>query len=93
MGGGGIWINFDYQNQGYGTEAFGERLRFAFNELKLRRIENGYFKGNESSFKMQQKFGYKIEGMKRKSLICKADGKIKDEYITGLIKQEWKAKP
>ena len=88
--GGGIWINAKYQNQGYGIEAFGERIKFAFNKLKLRKIENGFFKGNESSFKMQERFGYKIEGLRRKAYKCMADKKVKDEYITGLLKGEWK---
>jgi len=88
--GGGIWISAKYHGHGYGAEAFGERIKFAFDKLKLRRIENGYFKGNPSSLKMQEKFGYKLEGMKRRALKCVADGKIKDEYITGLLKEEWK---
>ncbi len=86
---GGIWINAKYHGQGYGTEAFSEKIRFAFKDLKLRRLENGYLKGNTASFKMQKKFGYKLEGIKRKAYKCMADGKIKDEYITGLLKEEW----
>lgn len=88
--GGGIWINAKYHGQGYGTEAFGKRIDFAFNKLELRRLENGFLDGNPSSFKMQEKFGYKIEGMRRKAFRCMADGEIKDEYITGLLKDEWK---
>ena len=88
--GGGIWINAKYQKQGYGSEAFGERLKFAFNKLKLRRLDNGFIKGNPSSFKMQERYGYRIEGLRRKGFRCMADGKIKDEYITGLLKTEWK---
>ena len=81
--GGGIWINESYQGQGYATEAFGERIRFAFTKLNLRRLENGYFEGNTASQKMQERFGYKIEGMRRQGLRCMADGKVKNEYITG----------
>lgn len=87
--GGGIWINENYHGNGYGTEAWGARIRYAFNELGLRRLENGYFEGNESSFKMQQKFGYKNEGIRRKKFISMATGKVEDEYITGLLKEEW----
>ena len=87
--GGGIWINEKYHGKGYGTEAWGARIRYAFNELGLRRLENGYFEGNESSFKMQEKFGYKNEGIRRKKFISMATGKIEDEYITGLLKEEW----
>jgi len=60
--------------------------------LNLRRLENGYFNGNSSSFKMQEKFGYKIEGMRRRAFRCMADGEIKDEYITSLLKDEWTTK-
>ena len=88
--GGGIWISAEYQRQGYGTEAFGARLRFAFEKLKLRRLENGLLKGNASSLRMQKRFGYRIEGLRRKGVRCMADGKLKDEYMTALLKEEWK---
>ena len=41
----------NYQGHGYGAEAFGEKIRFAFEELKLRRLDNGFFEGNTSSLK------------------------------------------
>lgn len=87
--GGGIWINEKYQGYGYGSEAFGARIKYAFEVLNLRRLENGYFKENEKSHKMQLRFGYKDEGIKRKRFISKATGKIEDEYITGLLREEW----
>lgn len=87
--GGGIWINENYQGYGYGTEAFGARIKYAFEVLGLRRLENGYFKENEKSHKMQLRFGYKDEGIRRKRFVSKATGKIEDEYITGLLKDEW----
>jgi len=87
--GGGIWINAKYHGHGYGTEAFGKRIEFAFDVLKLRRLENGFFAGNEASARMQEKLGYKIEGLRRKAYVCMADGEVKDEYITGLLKEEW----
>ena len=86
---GGIWLNANYHGQGYGSEAFGKRIEFAFNELKLRRLENGYLEGNQASFKMQEKFGYVLEGKRRKGFLCRADGQLKDEYITGLLIDEW----
>ena len=87
--GGGIWINEKYHGRGYGSEAFGERIRFAFTELNLRRLENGFLEGNRSSFNMQKRFGYQIEGIRRKGFRCMADGELKDEHITGLLKEEW----
>ena len=88
--GGGFWLNSRYHKRGYGMEALILRTNFAFNELNLRKIENGFFRGNNASFKLQKKCGYRIEGIRRKACRCKADGKIKDEYITGLLKEDWK---
>ena len=87
--GGGIWINENYQGKGYGSEAFGARIKYAFEVLGLRRLENGYFKDNTRSRDMQYKFGYKDEGIKRKRFVSRATGKEEDEYITGLLKEEW----
>lgn len=87
--GGGIWLSAKYQGQGYGTEAFGEKIRFAFEDLGLRRLENGLFKGNSSSLSMQKQFGYQLEGERRKAFKCMADGELKDECVMGLLKEEW----
>ena len=38
---------------------------------------------------MQLRFGYKDEGVRRQKFLSKASGKIEDEYITGLLKDEW----
>lgn len=88
----GYWIGKRYWKQGYGSEAVKAILDFAFKTLKLRRVEAGIFVGNLSSQKLFEKFGAKKEGLKRKSCRCKADGKIKDEYIYGLLKEEYKIK-
>jgi RimJ/RimL family protein N-acetyltransferase len=86
----GYWIAEPYWQNGYGSEALNELLKFAFNKLKLRRIGASVFPGNPSSGKLLEKFGAKLEGKKRKSAKCKADGKIKDEISYGLLKEEWR---
>lgn len=87
--GGGIWLNEKYQQNGYGTEAFYTKIKYAFNELGIRRMENGYFPNNENSKKMQEKLGYKNEGIRRKKFLCLATNEYVDEYITGLLKEEF----
>lgn len=87
--GGGIWLNEKYQKNGYGTEAFSTRIKYAFEVLGLRRIENGYFTGNEKSKNMQHKLGYKDEGIRRKKYLCLATNEYTDECITGLLKEEF----
>lgn len=86
---GGIWTNEKYWGKGYGSEAWGARIKYAFEVLGLRRLENGYFEGNEKSWKMQEKFGYKKEGVRRQKYIPLSTGKITDEVVTGLLKDEW----
>ena len=87
--GGGIWLNEKYQKNGYGTEAFSAKIKFCFEELGFRRIENGYFKGNDKSHNMQLKLGYKDEGIRRKGFLCLATNEYVDECITGLLKDEF----
>lgn len=88
--GGGIWVNERFHGQGYGAEAFDARARFAFDTLGLRRLENGFLAGNEASRRMQERLGYVVEGMRRQGFLCRADGLLKDEYITGLLREEWR---
>ena len=87
--GGGIWVNEKYQKNGYGTEAFSAKIKYCFEVLGLRRIENGYYPGNEKSRKMQEKLGYQYEGKRRKKYLCLATNKYVDECIMGLLKEEF----
>ena len=87
--GGGIWLNEKYQKNGYGTEAFYTKIKYAFEVLGLRRMENGYFQNNEKSKRMQEKLGFKNEGIKRKKYLCLATGEYVDECITGLLKEDF----
>ena len=88
--GGGIWLNAKYHGHGYGTEALAGCVKFGFTKLKLRRIELGFYRGNRASFRMQKKLGFRIEGIRRKRYRCMADGRVRDECITGLLREEWK---
>ena len=87
--GGGIWINEKYQKNGYGIEAFCTRAKYCFEKLNLRRLENGYFTGNEKSKNMQHKLGYKDEGIRTKKYLCLATKEYVDEHVTGLLKEDF----
>ena len=88
----GYWLGQDYWRNGYGSEALRAIIDLAFKRLKLRRLEACVFVGNPSSGKLLEKYGFKLEGLKRKAVVCKANGKIKDEYLYGLLKNEYKTK-
>jgi len=86
----GSWINKKYWRNGYITEAKIAMNDFAFNKLKLRRLESEVFTNNKASNATQLKIGYKLEGVKRKSFKSKITGKIYDVNIYGLLKEDWK---
>jgi RimJ/RimL family protein N-acetyltransferase len=86
----GYWLGQRYWKQGYGSEGLKALIDFAFNKLKLRRLGAGVFVGNPSSGKLLEKYGFKHEGCRRQHLKCKADNKIKDENIYGLLRKEYK---
>jgi ribosomal-protein-alanine N-acetyltransferase len=86
----GSWINKKYWRNGYMTEAKIAVNDFAFNKLKLRRLNSDVFTENKASNATQLKMGYKLEGTRRKVAKSKASGKIHDENIYGLFKEDWK---
>jgi len=86
----GSWINKKYWRNGYITEAKIAVNDFAFNKLKLRRLESPVFTDNIASNAVQREIGYKLEGVKRKAVKSKTTGKIHNENIYGLLKEDWK---
>ena len=79
---GGIWLNQKYHGQGFGTEGWIARAKYAFETLNLTELENGFFEHNEISWKMQQKLGYQIVGKTKNT--CPALGGEVVESVTNL---------
>lgn len=86
----GSWINKNYWRKGYITEAKIAVNEFAFNKLKVRKMETGVYEKNKASNATQKAMGYKYEGTRLKHHISKSTGKIHDEYMYGLMKGDWK---
>ncbi len=86
------WINPKYWRKGYITEAKIRLHNFAFNKLKLRKIETSSFSNNIASNNALRKLGFKKEGKRKQSRVSLATGKIHDEYLYGLLKEEWDCK-
>lgn len=85
--GGGIWIASQHQALGFGHEAFEAKIQFAFCELGLTKLINGYFEGNVNSWAMQRKLGYRRIG--KANSRCMADGRQTIEHVTMLLRSEW----
>ncbi len=86
----GSWINKKYWRNGYMTEAKIAVNDFAFNKLGLIRLTSKVFKENKASNATQSKMGYKLEGLMRKVARSLASGRLHDEYVYGLLKEDWK---
>jgi len=86
----GSWINKKYWRNGYITEAKIAANNFAFDKLKLRKLDSTVFTDNLASNKTQLKMGYKLEGIKIKESKSRAGGKIHDLNLYGLLKEDWK---
>ena len=85
----GSWINSRYWEKGYITEAKIAANNFAFNRLKLRKLKSKIRTDNKASNKTQQSLGYKFEGCMRKDAKSMATGRIEDQNIYGLFKEDW----
>lgn len=84
---GGLWLNKKYHGQGFGTEVWKARAKFAFETLDLNELENGFFEHNSISWKMQKKLGYKIVG--KTTNHCPALNSDVTEIITNLTKEDY----
>lgn len=79
----GYWISKKHWRQGYGTEMLKLMIGFAFNELKLHRLEAGAIAHNKASQNLLMKCGFKREGVQKKRELL--FGKYHDRIIFGLL--------
>ncbi|OGQ46671.1 MAG: hypothetical protein A3H42_04230 [Deltaproteobacteria bacterium RIFCSPLOWO2_02_FULL_46_8] len=73
-----------YLSQGYGSEALGLLLRFAWDDLNLHRVYCYVFADNERAIKLYEKFGFLREGVMREAAFI--DGEYKDIIIMGILR-------
>jgi len=77
----GYWIGRPYAGQGYMTEALGLVCDFAFEELKLQRVEASCLPGNEASKTVLQRCGFEQEGYAKAYM--QINGKREDHLLWG----------
>ena len=75
------------RRKGYGTQALGMLLRFAFAELNLFRLSAIVPEYNEGAIALLQKFGFTQEVCRRRAL--ERDARRWDLYVFGLLRDEW----
>lgn len=84
------WVHKDYRGLGYVTEAKIVITDAAFTKLKLRKLNSYVAAFNDTSIKLQKKFGMKYEGTQVKQYYNWATKKYCDIELYALFKSDWK---
>jgi RimJ/RimL family protein N-acetyltransferase len=79
----------DLWGKGYGSEATGLLIRFAFEQLNLNRISLNVFEYNQRGYKAYQKLGFVEEGRLRQYM--QRGGERYDIIYMGLLREAWEA--
>jgi RimJ/RimL family protein N-acetyltransferase len=77
----------EFWGKGYGSEAMELLLRYAFNELNLRRVSLNVFEFNERALHSYEKVGFRIEGRERQ--VIQREGRRWDMIDMGILREEW----
>lgn len=86
----GYYIGEQYSGQGYMTEAFQLILRYAFEQLRLHRLEANIQPHNAASIALVKRAGFVREGYSRRYL--KVCGRWRDHERWAIIAEDWKTK-
>ena len=81
-----------FWGKGIMTEAFQEVIRFAFEEVGLRRIEGMHAKENIGSARVMEKCGLRYEGTKRDGFRLRSTGEWVDIVVRGILKEDYFSK-
>jgi ribosomal-protein-alanine N-acetyltransferase len=84
----GYILGSEHWGKGYMLEAQTALVRFAFEELKLRRIEADVDPRNAASVRSLDRLGFKREGLLRER--WNVAGEIQDTAFFGLLAHEWR---
>ncbi|KKI94132.1 alanine acetyltransferase [Bacillus sp. SA1-12] len=82
----GYFLDRNHNGKGYMTEALRLIVDFAFNQLKLHRIEAGVMPHNIGSIRVLEKAGFHKEGVARKNV--KINGKWEDHQVLAIINED-----
>jgi ribosomal-protein-alanine N-acetyltransferase len=82
----GYWLGLPYIGHGYMAEAVRAIIPFAFDELRLHRLEAACLPHNHASMRVLERNGFQREGLARRYL--KIDGKWQDHLLFALLSDD-----
>ena len=77
----------EFWGKGYGSDAMGIMLQYAFTELNLHRVTLNVFEYNQRAIRSYEKVGFQHEGRVRKYL--NREGRRWDMMFMGILREEW----
>ena len=84
----GYYVGERFAGRGYMTEALQLMLRYAFEELRLHRLEANIQPGNIASLALIKRAGFVREGYSRRYL--KIGGRWRDHERWAILAEQWK---
>jgi [ribosomal protein S5]-alanine N-acetyltransferase len=86
----GYYVGAPYSRQGYMSEAIELTLKYAFEKLRLHRLEANIQPGNRASIAMVKRAGFIREGYSKRYLkIC---GRWRDHERWAMLAEDWRAR-
>jgi len=86
----GYWISAEYEGKGIVTKSLLKFIEYLFDKIGLNKIEIHFLQANKRSAKVASKFGFRVEGIIRQSIM--RNGMPHDVVIAGLLRDEWAAR-
>ena len=77
----------EIRTRGLATDAWMTLLKYAFEELRLNRIDGSALEYNKASLRVCEKVGFKVEGVKRNAIY--KNGKFHNLVMLGVLKEDY----
>jgi ribosomal-protein-alanine N-acetyltransferase len=85
----GYYVGEPYSGKGYMTEAIQLMLRYAFEHLRLHRLEANIQPENAASIALVRRAGFRCEGYSRRYV--KISGRWRDHERWAILDEDWRA--
>lgn len=83
----GYWLVPEVHGQGYGTEAVGLAVEYAFRTYAAPAVGAGVYPDNDGSRGLLESLGFEQEGRRRGHYY--GDGRYRDLVLYGLLREDW----
>jgi len=84
----GYWVGVPYWGRGIMPEAVKEAIRYAFEEMGMKKIWCAYYDGNINSKRVQEKCGFRYQ-YTREGIQLSLLNEIRTGHVNCLTREEW----